>query len=366
MPSVAALRHAPVAVVDIVSGVMAQSRWTARRASAARCLAPLAVACAGLAAAGCGNSATAATGGSTTPPGTATVAFPAPLAHLNQGTIGPAFVKTSGQGYAGIAAVPGALGTQITSGSIAPNVLETISDADMLPLMPKSTRWYIRYAATSLVLAYNPAGPFAGRFTAIAQHKLPMRALFPMMERRRFRLGRTDPNIDPQGRDLIYMLELAQTRFHLPAGAVQKILRGPLPSARSPQICPAAALLARLQSGRFDAVGAYQFQAIEMHLPYITLPAEIDLGIAGLAHHYSTAKLTIAGHVVKHGAPLVLDITTVGTADQAAADAFVQFVLSPGGLLLHKELGFTLLTPTPYGDKNAIPSAIRSELNTAA
>ena len=232
--------------------------------------------------------------------------------------------------------------------------------------MPRLTKWYIRYGSTSLVLAYNPASRYAGQFNAIARHELPMRDLFTMLEKPGFRLGRTNPNIDPQGRDLIYMLELAQTKFGLPAGAVQKILGGPLASASSPQICPAAALFTRLKSGDFDAVGAYQFQAIQSHLPYITLPAEIDLGIAALAHHYATATLTIAGHQVTHGAPLVLDITTLGTTDQVAADAFVKFVLSPGGLMLDKQLGFNLLTPTPYGDLGAIPGAIRNELNTAA
>jgi molybdate/tungstate transport system substrate-binding protein len=328
----------------------------------ARRLAPLALACVGLAAVGCGSTTTAASGGQTTP-GTATVAYPAPLGHLNQGTIGPAFAKTSGQIYTGTAVPPGRLDAEITSGMISPNVLETITDDDMLPLMPKLTKWYVRYASTSLVLAYSPASKYAGQFKAIAQHTLPIRNLFTLMGKPGFRLGRTDPNIDPQGRDLIYMLELAQTKFGLPAGALQKILRGPLASASSPQICPAAALFSRLKSGKFDAVGVYQFQAIEMHLPYLTLPAEIDLGIASLAHHYSTAKLTIAGHVVTRGAPLELDITTLGTTGQAAADAFVKFVLSPGGLLLHKQLGFNLLAPTPYGNRNAIPGAIRNELN---
>src|SRR5579862_9407079 len=139
--------------MDIVRGMMVQSRSWPR---AARRLAALALACVGLAAAGCGSTTTAATGGKTTP-GTAAVAYPAPLGHLNEGTIGTAFANTSGQTYTGIAAPPGGLDDEITSGKISPNVLETITDDDMLPLMPTLTKWYIRYAETSLVLAYSPA-----------------------------------------------------------------------------------------------------------------------------------------------------------------------------------------------------------------
>jgi molybdate/tungstate transport system substrate-binding protein len=329
-------------------------------------MAPLALACLALGAAGCGTSATAAPSGGKPPAGTATVAFPPALSYVNASTIGPAFAKTSGQRYAGITGPADGLAGEIASGKISPNVLESITDNGVLPLVPRHTRWWIRFAATSLVLAYSPTSKFASQFEAIARRRQPMRDLFTLMEKPGFRLGRTDPNVDPQGRDLVYMLELAQTKYHLPAGAVQKILRGPLASARSPQISASASLVAKLRSGRVDAAALYQSQAIELREPYITLPAEIDLGIPALAPHYSTARITLANHVVTRGAPLVLDITTLGTTGQAAADAFVKFVLSPGGLVLHKQLGYNLLTPTPYGDKSAIPKSIRNELATAA
>ncbi len=48
--------------------------------------------------------------------------------------------------------------------------------------------------------------------------------LFTLLQTPGFKLGRTDPNIDPQGRDFIYMLELAQMHYHLPADTVSKIL----------------------------------------------------------------------------------------------------------------------------------------------
>jgi molybdate/tungstate transport system substrate-binding protein len=336
------------------------------RRNAARRIAPPALACLALAVAGCGNSATAATSGGTQPPGTVKVAYPPPLSYLNASTIGPAFVKTSGQRYLGITGPPDALPGEIASGKISPNVLESVTDAGVRPLLPRYTRWWIEYAATSLVLAYSPTSKFASQLTAIAHGSEPIRDLFTVLEKPGFRLGRSDPNTDPQGRDLIYLLELAQTKYGLPPGAVQKILRGPLASARSPQISTGAAVLAKLQSGRIDAAALYQAQAIELREPYITLPAEIDLGIPSLAQHYSTAKITLADHVVAHGMPLVLDITTLGTTDQPAADAFVKFVLSPGGLVLHKQLGYTLLTPTAFGDKSAIPKSIRNELAAAS
>jgi hypothetical protein len=59
-----------------------------------------------------------------------------------------------------------------------------------------------------------------------------------------------------------------------------------------------------------------------------------------------------------------VDITTIGTKNLAAADAFVRYVLSPAGLALHRHGGYTLLTPTAFGDTAAIPAGIRHELGS--
>ena len=119
---------------------------------------------------------------------------------------------------------------------------------------------------------------------------------------------------------------------------------------------------ARLQAGQLDAASAYLSQAIQLHLHYITLPATINLGDFTMKDQYAKASLTITGGVVKTGKPIVLNVTVIGKNDQAAADAFVAYLLSPTGRRLYAQGGYTLLTPTAFGTMSAIPASVRKEL----
>ncbi|HEV2376372.1 MAG TPA: extracellular solute-binding protein [Streptosporangiaceae bacterium] len=293
--------------------------------------------------------------------GTADVAYAASLTYLNEKIVGPAFTKAKGYGYSGRAGPSGGLEAEIASGEITPNVFISVGGDNITPLFPKYTRWYVQYATTSIVLAYNPASKYASQFEAIASGKQPMASLFTLVQKPGFQLGRTDPNLDPQGRAFIYMLELAQAKYHLPSDTVTKILGGPPASASSKQIFDEAALPARLQAGQLDASSAYLSQAVQLHLHYITLPSDINLGDAALATQYHNASITITGNQTKHGSPLTTDITTIGKAS-SAGEAYVAYVLSPAGRALYTKGGYTLLKPTTFGDTGAIPAAIRHEL----
>ena len=161
----------------------------------------------------------------------------------------PTAIKYSGQG-----AASGTLSSEIASGEIHPNVFESVGGDNVTPLFPKFTKWYVQYAGTSIVVAYNPKSKYASQFKAIADGSKPLQDLFTLMQTPGFKLGRTDPAIDPQGRDFIYMLELAQKYYHLPADTVTKILGGPAGSSTSSQIYAESSLDSTLQSGQLDAV----------------------------------------------------------------------------------------------------------------
>jgi molybdate/tungstate transport system substrate-binding protein len=296
--------------------------------------------------------------------GTADVAYASSIQYLNEKIVGPAFTKEVGYKYSGRAGASGELESNIAAGEITPNVFESVGGDNITPLEPKFTKWYVQYASTSIVVAYNPASKYASQLKAFADGTKPLSGLFSLLETPGFKLGRTDPNIDPQGRAFIYMLELAQPYYHLPADAVTKIIGGPAGSATSPQIYAEASLDATLQSGQLDASSAYLNQAIQLHLPYITLPAAINLGDATMAAQYKKASVTITASgktSTKHGSPLVIDITTIGKPT-AAGTAFVAYTLSAKGLAQYKQGGYTLVTPTVFGDSSAIPASVRSEL----
>jgi molybdate/tungstate transport system substrate-binding protein len=290
------------------------------------------------------------------------VAYAASLSFLNAKVANPAFTAADGYTVTGRAGASGDLEAEIASGEISPNVFESVGGDNITPLAPKFTKWYVQYAGTSMVLAYNPKSKYASQFKAIADGTKPLSGLFTLLQTPGLKLGRTDPNVDPQGRDFIEMVELAQSYYHLPADTAAKILgTSTFGSASSTEIYAESALDSTLESGQLDAASAFVTQAIELHLSYIPLPAAINLGSAADAAAYKKAKVTLANGKTKSGSPQVIDITTIGTPTPAAI-AFIKYTLSQAGLAEYKQGGFTLLTPTAFGTTSAIPAAIQSEL----
>ena len=296
-----------------------------------------ALAAAGLALTACSSSSTSPSSGGQ-PTGTASVAYAASLQFLNEKVFGPAFHTVKGYGYSGRAGESGALQSEISAKQISPNVFQAVGGDNVTPLFPKFTKWYVQYAGTQIAVAYNPSSKYASDFAAIASGKKPICDLFPIMEKKGFLLGRTDPNTDPQGRSFIYMIELAQNYCHLPSDTVTKILGSPLNSASSPQVFAETSLLAHLQAGQVDASSAYLSQARQLHLHYIVLPAAINLGDPSMADAYHKASITITGNVTKHGSPLAYVMTIVGKPTSAGA-AFIAYVLSPAGRALYAAAG---------------------------
>ena len=324
--------------------------------------------CIGLAAAGCGSSSSSSsssTSGSSKPSGTANVAYASSIQYLNEKIVGPAFTQDEGYKYSGRSGASGELGSEIAASVITPNVFESVGGDNITPLEPKFTNWYIQYASTQIVVAYNPNSKYASDFKAYANGSKPLSGLFTLMQTPGFKLGRTDPNIDPQGRAFIYMLELAQSHYHLPASTVSQILGTPdFGTASSSQVFAESSLDATLQSGQLDASSAYLNQAIQLHLPYITLPAAINLGTAADKALYHKASVTITSKgkkSTKHGSPLVIDITIIGQPT-AAGTAFVAYTLSSKGRAQYQQGGYTLITPTVFGDTSAIPASVKSDL----
>ena len=307
------------------------------------------------------------TGSGSKPTGNVNVAYASSLQYLNEKVISPAFTKAQGYKFVGTGGPSGALESEIAAGTIHPDVFESVGGDNITPLFPQFTNWYVQFAGTQMVLAYNPNSPYASQFKAFADGSEPLQGLFTLLETPGLKLGRTDPASDPQGRNFIYMLELAQSHYNLPSDTVSKILGGTPGSSSSPQIYAESALDSTLQSGQLDAASAYINQAVELHLDYIKLPSAINLGDASMAEQYKTATVTIIPQggtaTTKKGSPQVIDITIIGKPTKAAL-AFVKYTLSKAGLALYKAGGFSLPPLTATGTTTAIPAAISSELGT--
>jgi molybdate/tungstate transport system substrate-binding protein len=335
---------------------------TGSAARALRAWPLVAVATAGLVLTACSSSSSSTPSPASSPKGTASVAYAASLEFLNEKVFGPAFQSAKGFSYSGRAGESGALESEIAAKQITPNVFQAVGGDNVTPLFPKFTKWYVQYAGTQITVAYNPSSKYGTDFAAIASGKKPICDLFPIMEKKGFLLGRTDPNTDPQGRSFIYMIELATTYCHMPSSTVTKILGSPLASPSSPQVFAETSLLAHLQAGQLDASSAYLAEAKQLHLHYILLPPAISLGDPAMATQYHNASITITGNVTKHGSPLAYVMTIVGTPTSAGT-AFIAYALSPAGRALYSKEGYNLLTPTITGDASAVPAAVKAEIS---
>jgi molybdate/tungstate transport system substrate-binding protein len=322
----------------------------------------VAMATAGLILTACSSSSSSAPSPASSPKGTASVAYAASLEFLNEKVFGPAFQSAKGFSYSGRAGESGDLESAIAAKQITPNVFQAVGGDNVTPLFPKFTKWYVQYAGTQIAVAYSPSSKYAADFAAIASGKKPICDLFPIMEKKGFLLGRTDPNTDPQGRSFIYMIELATTYCHMPSDTVTKILGSPINSATSPQVFAETSLLAHLQAGQLDASSAYLAEAKQLHLHYILLPPALSLGDPAMATQYHNASITITGNVTKHGSPLAYVMTIIGKPTSAGT-AFIVYALSPAGRALYAREGYNLLTPTITGDASAVPAAVKAEIS---
>jgi len=291
--------------------------------------------------------------------GVANVAYAGSLEYLNERVVGPSFRRATGYGYEGRGGGSFGLANEIAAGEIAPNVFESIGAAPILRLEPRFTHWYVAFASSPLVLAYNPHTAFSARFRALARARgnlgpSELVRLLALLETPGLQLGRTNPNTDPQGQAFYEMIELAAKQAQAPAGTAARIL-GAVDNPA--QVFSETSLEARLEAGQLDAASAFRSQAIQLHLPYVALPASIDFGSPALAASYAKAALTLSGGKVVHGVPLVVDATEIGSSDAAAARAFLAWVLSPRGRGEFRAGGYSTFRPFFVGSD--VPRNVR-------
>ncbi|MGH7610335.1 MAG: extracellular solute-binding protein [Candidatus Dormibacteria bacterium] len=270
--------------------------------------------------------------------------------------LGPAFTAATGDLYQSQAGGSLAIAQEIVAGEIHPNVFIPVGPAPMELLEPRFTSWAVRFASSPLVVAYYPRGAHATELGRIARGKLPIKDLFRLLATPGFRLGRTDPAVDPQGQGFAMMFQLARRELHLSAATVASDLGGADPGG---QIFAETSLESTLQAGQLDAASAYLSQAVQLHLPYIPLPSDLNFGNPRDAHLYAWASLRLSTGPTVHGSVLDLEASALKGPGEAAADSFIAFLLRRPGRALLRQEGYQLLSPAVLGKASAVPGLIR-------
>lgn len=244
-------------------------------------------------------------GGSTSRHGTVRVLYAGSLEKVMNTEIAPAFQKATGYALDGYPAGSKDLANEIKGKVRQGDVFLSASPkVDALLEGSGNGNWVssaIPFATTSLVLGYNPHSGFA--------RALRNEPWSTVIAKPGFRLGFTDPKLDPKGELTVAALERAAAVRYLPA--LSRIAGDPS------DVFPEQDLVGRLQSGQLDAGFFYTVEAHAAGIPTISL-APID----------ERATYTVA---LLNRAP-----------DPAGGHAFVRFLLGPTGAEILRRAGLTM------------------------
>lgn len=259
--------------------------------------------------------------------GTATVLFAASLEDLMTNNVGPAFQDATGDTFQGQGANSGTIANGLVAKTMTGDVFISAAAAANAPLMTAANgnlvSWYITFASTKLLIAYNPNSQFASDFK-----KKPW---YDVLQEPGIKVGRTDPTTDPKGALTVKALVAAQSAYNLPTGFSAGVLA-------NSQVYPEAALLGDLQSGQLDAGFFY---SVEASAAGIT--TTVDLGQAEQQAAYTITLL--------NNAP-----------NKNAGTDFIVYLLGKDGVKEMKSVGLTILPYQVTGDRTDIPKAIQSLL----
>jgi molybdate/tungstate transport system substrate-binding protein len=269
-----------------------------------------------------------------------TVAYAGSMGVVMDHGLGPAFTKQTGVAYQGIGQGALALAHLLAAGTMHADVFVSITPGPVKILEKAGlVTDAVPIASTAMVIAYSPKSSFAAQLAEAAAGK---RAWYKVLEEKNFRFGRTDPATDPQGQNILFTFQLAETYYHQP-GLSARILG---PSVNPAQIFAEPALLADLDDGQLDATSGYESAVKSLHLPFIRLPDQINLSNPAMAAQwYSKAAvtLTIKGQSkIVHTQPLVFYAAVLKNAQnpQAAAE-FVTLLASPQGQKILHDDGYS-------------------------
>jgi molybdate/tungstate transport system substrate-binding protein len=247
--------------------------------------------------------------------------------------IAPAFTAQTGTQVQGNGQAAMALAHLLSAKTLTADVFISVSAAPIKVVEAAGlTPSAIPVASTSMVLAYSPKSQFAAEFAAAKDGDWTKILATPGL-----RFGRTDPETDPQGQYVLYALQLAGDYYKLPD--FDKQIAG---AAQNPaQIFAEPSLLARLDAGQLDATLGYKSAVLSQHLPYLSLPPEINMSTPSFAKTwYSKASLTLKGKTT-HPSPLVFYAAVMKNApNPKAAQAFVNFLNSPAGQQIFAKYGY--------------------------
>ncbi len=221
--------------------------------------------------------------------------------------------------------------------------------------MPQHADWCVTFAGNSMVISFTEQSKFAADISTDNWMEV--------LARPEIAVGRSDPDMDPCGYRAIMLLRLAD--LHYPAekdgGHIEKrVLANSPPNCVRPKSAELAALL---QSKQLDYAFMYRSVSLHHNMPFVPLPAEIDLSDPAKDDFYGRVSVEVSGKrpgdAVTYVARSIAYGLTVAKASRrkAAAEEFAAFVLGPAGREVFEANGQPFLPQ--LGMAGAVPERLR-------
>ena len=248
------------------------------------------------------------------------------LQDLLQQQVGPAFQQATGYTLDDTSMGSDAIANGIKGGTLqgdvflsaSPNVNKTLEgSAD-----GNWVSWYASFGSSPLVLGYSPSSKFAD--------VLRTKPWYDVIDEPGLLIGRTDPATDPKGVLAVTALDQAAKAHHIPA------LKAIASSASN--LYPETSLVGQLQAGQLDAGFFYGVEATAAHIRMVPLSG------TSLAGVYTLTVLNRAPH-------------------EAAARAFVAFLLGKSGRRILEKNGIVPITPPKVSGRSTVPKDLNKLLS---
>jgi molybdate/tungstate transport system substrate-binding protein len=247
------------------------------------------------------------------------------LQDLLQQQIGPAFQKATGYTLNDTSMGSDAIANGIKGGALQGDVFISASPAVNAALEGSANgnwvSWYAEFGSSPLVLGYNPSSRFA--------HALKTKPWYDVIDQPGFLIGRTDPATDPKGVLAVTALDQAAKAHHIEA--LKTI------AASTSNVYPETSLVGQLQAGQLDAGFFYGVEAAAADIKTVPLTGTDLAGI------YTITVLNRAPH-------------------EAAARAFLAFLMSKDGQRILKRNGIVAITPPQVSGKSLVPKDLKELL----
>lgn len=242
---------------------------------------------------------------------------------------------------------------------MAKRITDLHEDADLLAVadynvIPKymfgsqpHASWYAGFARNAITFVYTDKSKYAGEINSQNWYKV--------LARNGVEIGRSNPDTDPSGYQTVQMLNLAEKFYNDPGLERSVLANAPLVNMRDTE----TALISALQLGQIDYLAIYRSDALQYHLKFVDLPAEINLSDPAEAAYYQQGVVRTKNGDLS-GKPIVYAVTMVnGSKNSEFAEKYAGLLLGPEGQAVMKKNGFGEFSPAFAVHTEAMPAGLK-------